>query len=376
MNVIILTGRFGMGHISVANAIKNNIESQYINSNVYTIDIIEYLAPNLSNLIYNSFNILASKCCDIYNLCAKINNDKNVIPMKKTCLRKIDNLIKNKKADIVISTLPIASQYISEYKSIYNKNLPLYTYITDISYSSEWISKNNNIYFVGTKEVKDGLEKKGIESDKIKIVGIPVKSNFKTEHNTTSNYKSINSKNKKQILIMGGGLGLFNFSDSFLSSLDNNDTIEVTIITGKNNQLYNLITTNYKNIHALMYTNRVYDYMKKADLLVSKPGGITLFEAINSETPIFIFNPFLKQEINNAEYVERNNLGIVEWKNKSYKNKNNDSIDVVNALLNVVHNDILLRSMKDNMKKIKKQFDDSCIIQEINDINKRKLAYV
>ena len=46
-------------------------------------------------------------------------------------------------------------------------------------------------------------------------------------------------------------------------------------------------------------------YMAQADLILSKPGGITLFETICSELPLLAFSPFLQQEINNSRLLDR-----------------------------------------------------------------------
>ena len=51
MNILILTGKFGMGHYSAAEAIKQEIEENYkdINVNIKIIDIIDYLFPAISS---------------------------------------------------------------------------------------------------------------------------------------------------------------------------------------------------------------------------------------------------------------------------------------------------------------------------------------
>ena len=56
-------------------------------------------------------------------------------------------------------------------------------------------------------------------------------------------------------------------------------------------------------IRGPLYTNKINEYMRNADLIVSKSGGITLFEAIYSETPIYVVNPFLMQEVKNARFI-------------------------------------------------------------------------
>ena len=37
--------------------------------------------------------------------------------------------------------------------------------------------------------------------------------------------------------------------------------------------------------------------MKRADLLVTKSGGITMFEALHTQTQLYIINPVLIQDI-------------------------------------------------------------------------------
>lgn len=56
--------------------------------------------------------------------------------------------------------------------------------------------------------------------------------------------------------------------------------------------------------------------MQEADLMISKPGGITVFEAINSEIPLLVFEPFLQQEVNNANFISLHCLGHVIQKSK------------------------------------------------------------
>ena len=54
-------------------------------------------------------------------------------------------------------------------------------------------------------------------------------------------------------------------------------------------------------------------YMQNADLILTKAGGLTLSEAIHSETPIFVLDPFFQHERENAEYIQREQIGgIIE----------------------------------------------------------------
>ena len=101
------------------------------------------------------------------------------------------------------------------------------------------------------------------------------------------------------------------------------------------------------------YTNEVYKYMKKAELIITKPGGITLFEAIYSKTPIYVVNPFLSQEIGNAKFIENNGIGKVVWDKKE---------NVTQDILDLLENQTELKTMRDNMQEVKSSLEKLTVL--------------
>ena len=179
----------------------------------------------------------------------------------------------------------------------------------------------------------------GILENKIKIVGIPVREEFK-------NKKII--KNKNEIVIMGGGLGLIPNMKKILNNLVKNKNIHITLITGKNQKLFKKYYNRYDNMTVIGYTNKVYQYVEKAELIITKAGGITLFEAIHTETPMYILYPFLSQEIGNAKFIEKNKIGKIVWSKTG---------NVTQDILKLLNSPIELKEMKKNMQKIKNELE-------------------
>ena len=101
--------------------------------------------------------------------------------------------------------------------------------------------------------------------------------------------------------------------------------------------------------------------MKKADLIISKSGGITLFESIYSETSIYVVNPFLFQEVKNAKFIEDKKIGKVIWDEK---------IDIAEDILALINDDKAILDMKKNMKKVKENINQEEIFSVINHFNK------
>lgn len=339
MKVLILSGRFGMGHNSAAKAITEELYKIDKNIDVNIVDLIEYMYPSISDLIYKSFSKVVNKYPEIYNMIyktsEKVEMDTKLSGSKIN--QKISILLNMYKPDVIISTIPICARTISAYKSLKKIDVLLVTCITDISKHTEWIKPDTDIYLVPTREIKESIIESGIDKEKIFVVGIPIKPEFK-------NNNSVNEiEGEKNILIMGGGLGLLPDLDDIMYKLENIENMTTTIITGTNKKAYNEFQGKYKNTEIVGFTDRVSEYMAKADIIISKAGGITLFESIYSEVPMFVINPFLAQEITNAEFIEKNSIGKIIWNKKDFSD----------LLLDLIYNESKLKEMKNNMKYIK-----------------------
>ena len=162
MNIIILTGRFGMGHIKAAEAIREEILRDNEANNVEIIDFMDYMFPAISKYIYKGFNFLVSSCSGLYNSLNKAAGNNGTVPLKVAVTRKIDRLISQHEADAIVVAFPVCSQYISAYKRMRRCSIPLYTYVTDITAHEEWIAPGTDKYFVGGYRNKECFDfKKG-----------------------------------------------------------------------------------------------------------------------------------------------------------------------------------------------------------------------
>lgn len=364
MNILILTGRFGLGHYSTSLSLKQEIQKQIDDANIHIVDIVDYIAPKLNGVVYSGFNIIVRRASKLYNFLYKNTTDFDFsmnMPFPNIFIEKIEELIYKDEPDIIISTLPFCSRVISQYKTRTGSNLPLITCITDISVHNEWINPETNIYLVATEKVKANLIENGIKDDNIIIIGIPVKDQFKNiliDENKFNRYT-------KNLLIMGGGLGLIPLGKNFYSRLNKTRNLNTTVIMGHNEKAYNKLVGKYGNIQVVGYTNKVHEYMANADLIISKAGGITVFESIYAELPILALCPFLEQERNNAYFIEEKNIGEVLW------DKNED---IVERALKLLNNDIRLMIMEENMRQIKYNIDDNLILDIIDKVIGHEVA--
>lgn len=347
MKICILTGKFGMGHFTAAKAIKQQLDCS-LDAEVEIIDWLQYASPRFADKYYAFYTFLVNKGGDFYNSWYRFfeNKKSNKKPeLSHYFLWCFSKFMEDKNPDLIISTLPLCSQIVSHYKEKTTCKIPLVTCVTDITGHSEWINKNTDIYLVGSQTVKEKFIEKGVLPDNIYETGIPVRLDFIND--TPSDIKETQST-KKNILIMGGGLGMLPENPEFYEGLDLLPNVKITVITGKNQKLFQLLSGRYQNIKVFGFIENICDYMKQADLIITKPGGITTFEAIHTELPIVALNPLLQQEIYNAQYIQDMQIGTV------VRGNSEQCLEDITNLLDYGK----LEDYKCNLRRIKNHLED------------------
>lgn len=355
MKIIILTGKFGMGHFSAASSLAQQIKGVNPEAELLLYDIFDYAMPGYSDRLYRMFSVVVTRASHLYNRYYN-NLEKKGPDLKPKCqrffLKKLKELLEQEQPNVFLSTLPFCSQLVSRLKALYGCRIPLITCITDISSHSEWINQNTDLYLVPSKSVRIQMMEKGVEEEKLYVYGIPVRPEFDMDKHGQDNDSK--EKRLKHILIMGGGLGVLPDSEEFYEELNENTNFIVTVITGKNREIYQKLHGRYSRIRVIGYTDQVYQYMKEADAVISKPGGITLFETIYAETPLLVFEPFLQQEINNSGFIVKNGIGMVLEKNPQV---------CLAEICQIVENESLLELLTNNVKQLKFEYDRNLLEQ-------------
>lgn len=342
MKLLILTGRFGMGHWSASFSLKEQLERDDPRNQAEVVDFFEATLPELSPALYKGFNLLVSYGGGIYNLVHRMTANTEAPrfdPVADGLAEKLGQLLDERRPDVVLATHPVCAQLMSRYKLSSGCATPLVTCITDVTCHSEWINQCTDCYLVGSPSVRAGLMAKGVAPELIEVTGIPVREQFKKPVRRGGGLP-------RNLLIMGGGLGLLPRRRAFYDALNALPNVHTTIITGRNEKLRRRLEGRWENIEVLGFTDRVADYMARSDLMLSKPGGITMFEAIFSQLPLLAWGPYLAQEQENAAFLTAAGVGRVT---------NRDPEACLAAIRSTIYNDTLLSAMADNMGLLKAQ---------------------
>lgn len=363
MKVLVLSGRFGMGHEMAANAICEQFRKLDKDTEIVKKDLLEELYPHISKLIFWGFRLMVEHCHGIYNFIYKMSGKMKVEmqPRGAAIYKKLKKILEKEQPDVIVCTHPMCVKAIASYKEKTGLSTPLVTCITDISMHPEWKADQTDLYLAPTREIKEHLICEGTKAENILVTGIPVRQQFlNMDRNHLENEKEV-----RRVLVMGGGLGLMPDLRRLLGKLHSMQSVQTIVITGKNHKMYEEWVNRYEEVKVLGYTENISKYMRWADLVITKAGGITLFEILHSQVPLFVIHPFLEQEMNNARYAAEKGFAKVVW------GKHEDYIPELEKLLN---DRKLLKQMDENVRHARKEMIDVSLDKAVEIMEERMTA--
>ena len=220
--------------------------------------------------------------------------------------------IQSFRPDVVICTHAFPCGVMAEYKNQFADAPPVCGVVTDFAVHRFWMHQNVDRYAVATPEMRDVMAANGIDAERISVSGIPIAAAF---GEPISDVEALRARldlprERKIVLMMGGGLGIGPLS-TVMQALD---SVEIPLcavaIVGRSSRSAERVleaahSVSYP-VRVLGFVGNVADYMHAADLLITKPGGLTSAEALAAQVPMILFKPLPGQEERNTRYlVER-----------------------------------------------------------------------
>ena len=351
MKAIILTMSTGNGHNIASNALKNYLKGKGVDAKV--VDAYKYFNKLLSNFLEKGY-LLSTKYTPymygkFYNSIEKHNPDAK-LSWSKFCnsfvARQFAKYISRQNPDIVISTHSLAATLMTTYmkkKLVSTKTIGI---VTDFCVLPYWDMAEMDYYVTANELIKDQLIKKGFDRDRILPFGIPVDLKFSTKREKAKAREELGIEDKTTIFVITGSMGFGN-TEKYIRALDRMDgDFQIISVCGNNKSMKKRIDAlnTRKKIYNFGYVNNVDVIMDASDIIVTKPGGLTVSEAISKNIPMILVDPIPGQEDRNREFLI--NTGIAVGVSKL-----TPIDDVVNTLLTYEERQNQLCKMQSSLGK-------------------------
>ncbi|MCM3611074.1 galactosyldiacylglycerol synthase [Planococcus sp. MERTA32b] len=216
---------------------------------------------------------------------------------------KVKEILEKEKPDLIVCSHGFASLFINRLKESGECAIPALNIYTDFFINDVWGCSHIDYHFAPSRQVKDALVANcNVAESRIFVTGIPISSKFERRTRRTG----IKDDAKNRILLSGGSVGLGNIGE-LVKKRDRGTNCGVKVLCGANKDLYEDIrripdefAEAYPYISSKEEMNRIYD---EVDAVISKPGGVTVSEALRKGLPIFISSALPGQEQINLQIL-------------------------------------------------------------------------
>jgi processive 1,2-diacylglycerol beta-glucosyltransferase len=229
--------------------------------------------------------------------------------------KKLEKLIRDFPADTVICSQAFPCGMVADYKMTSGRKITVVGVLTDWAPHSYWIHEGVDHYIVPSEDTKGRFIKKGVPAHKIHVFGIPIRYTFADDLDKQAVRKGLGlSPHIPTVLIMGGGQGLGKMKGAVKALMASQQAVQMIVVAGANQKLYKwlikIAKTSPKRIIAYDYANNVHELMEAADMIVTKPGGMTTSECLAKGLPMVIISPLPGQEARNTDFLLEKGIAI------------------------------------------------------------------
>ena len=321
--VLILSASAGAGHMRAAEALEAAAREAYPDLYVENHDVL-----TLTNAVFR--RLYAKTYLDLVNtaphllgmlydwLDKPVKNDfgdrlRRLV--QKVNLLKFEQLVRKGNWDLVISTHFLPVELIAHLRRRKKLNVPQVTVCTDFATHRLWVNQPCEQFFCATEEGAEYLGFFGVPRKSVEVTGIPIHPDFGRAKKRAALLEKHGLKGDRPIILqMCGGFGVGPVEAIYKSLLSVESPLEVIVVAGRNEELkrelQKIDRPKRHNAVVLGFTKEMHELMAMADLVVTKPGGLTTSEALACGLPLIVANPIPGQETRNSDFLLENGAGV------------------------------------------------------------------
>jgi processive 1,2-diacylglycerol beta-glucosyltransferase len=322
MRILIATVTAGAGHVAAAAALEEAWRAQHSLDVVERVDLVKFFSPLHRKVVSDGYVKLVERAPELWGMVFKKTDDPKLAHRLNRIKRlfpsnsrgRFERYLKHFKPDAVICTHYSPLETLGQMKTkrdakhseARNSGPFVISVITDFEAHALWMNNCVDLYCVAAEETKARLVARGALAENIIATGIPISARFSGNSDHNSARKTLGVRDDMPIiLVLSGGFGMGPVAE-ILRELDKvGQQFQTVVVTGRNEELRReLAAADRKHpTHVLGFASNMHELMAVADLIITKPGGLTSSEALAMGKPLFILNPIPGQEAANSDFL-------------------------------------------------------------------------
>jgi 1,2-diacylglycerol 3-beta-galactosyltransferase len=248
-----------------------------------------------------------------------LSNGKNRTQLLKSILwpyvqRATRALVNKHPADLIVSVHPLAVSLILQ--ALGKSRPPFITVVTDmVTTHALWFDPRCDRTLVPTKTARRHAITYGVPPEKVHVVGQPIRVACAQPPGDKATLRRALGwpENRFTILTVGGGEGMGPMARTTQAIAEAGlPNAALVVVTGRNARLKARLEARSWPLPTRIYgyTRQMPDFMRAADVLVTKAGPGTIAEALAASLPLILYARLPGQEDGNVRYVQAIGAGV------------------------------------------------------------------
>lgn len=316
MRIIIATVTAGAGHLQAAAALEESWRDLRPGDQVERIDVLDYTSPLYRKLYIKSYLQLIAHAPELWGHVFKKTDDPALVRKITRFRRTFAKLktggfmrqLKQRKPDVVLCTHYLPLEVLGNIKTRpWPEESPLTVCIvTDFEAHALWMEPGVDLYCVAAEQTKARLVARGAAPEAVAATGIPISTRFSSPINPRTVRKQLGLRDDLPVLlVLGGGFGLGPVGEILSAINQLRSEVQVIVVCGRNDTLRKeLAVQDFQHpTRVFGFVANMHELMALAELVLTKPGGLTTSESLALGKPLLILDPIPGQEAANSDFL-------------------------------------------------------------------------
>lgn len=314
--VLVLSVSAGAGHVRAAQAVERAVAETGAARQVRHVDALDFTNRVFRRLYAEAYLEVVGRAPAVLGwlydaLDTPWERKRHRLLVDKLNARPLVRFLEEYRPDAVICTHFLPAEILSWLAGRKRLALPQGIVVTDFDVHAFWLTRHHERYFVALHETRDHLVKLGIHPARVVVSGIPIDPVFsRLPRRADARAKHGVDSARPVLLVSAGGFGM-DTTDHLVRSLrDLEHAATVIVVCGKNDALRNRLRAALRRdvpshlaFRVLGHTTEMHELMAASDLIVGKPGGLTVSEALAAGLVMVVVNPIPGQEERNSDHL-------------------------------------------------------------------------
>lgn len=351
MKALILSTGTGEGHNSAAKAVKEQFDKNGIACEMAdALDFASDKAASYGRRVYVWSTVKAKAVfAGAYRAGRAITSARHKSPVyyaNALYAGKLYKYIMENGFDTIIMPHLFPAEAVTYMMKKYRPSISTYFVATDYACIPFTEETEMDYYFIPHEDLKEEFAGRGIPEEKLIPTGIPVSERYVNLPDRAECRDKLGiAQDRKCILIMTGSMGYGNV-ESLIGHLvaGTGEDTSIYVMGGTNERLKQSLRQTYAQINrveVLDFTKQAHVYMAAADVLFTKPGGLTSSEAAAACVPIVHTHPIPGCEERNVAFFTARGMSVSDKKEE----------EVVRKGLELLRHQEIQDAMRENQRR-------------------------